>query len=51
MNENPDFPAAACAAYRSRRDALCDGLARIGWEVARPRATMFVWAAIPEPLP
>jgi len=35
--------------YRSRRDTLCDGLNRIGWEVARPRATMFVWAPVPEP--
>jgi alanine-synthesizing transaminase len=25
---------------------LCDGLARIGWDVPRPRATMFVWARI-----
>ncbi len=29
--------------------ALCDGLDRIGWHVERPRATMFVWAPIPEP--
>ena len=35
--------------YQSRRDALCDGLARIGWEVEPPRGTMFVWAPIPEP--
>ncbi len=35
--------------YRSRRDTLCDGLNRIGWEVPRPRATMFVWAPVPEP--
>jgi alanine-synthesizing transaminase len=35
-------------AYRHRRDALCDGLARIGWPVAHPPATMFVWAPIPE---
>jgi alanine-synthesizing transaminase len=36
-------------AYRSRRDALIEGLARAGWEVPPPRATMFVWAPIPEP--
>ncbi len=35
--------------YRTRRDVLCDGLIRAGWEVERPRATMFVWARIPEP--
>jgi len=33
--------------YRSRRDVVCDGLARIGWEVQKPRATMFVWAKVP----
>lgn len=36
------------AMYRSRRDVLCDGLTAAGWPVARPRATMFVWARLPE---
>jgi alanine-synthesizing transaminase len=49
MNEAPGFPAEVCEIYRSRRDALCDGLARIGWPVAKPKGTMFVWAPIPEP--
>ncbi|HAU13436.1 MAG: alanine transaminase [Pseudomonadales bacterium] len=35
--------------YQHRRDVLCDGLNAIGWQVERPRATMFVWAQIPEP--
>lgn len=34
--------------YQSRRDVLCDGLNNLGWEVERPKATMFVWAKIPE---
>jgi len=34
--------------YRSRRDVLCDGLNSIGWNVEKPKATMFVWAPIPE---
>lgn len=34
--------------YRSRRDVLCDGLNALGWAVERPKATMFVWAPIPE---
>ena len=34
--------------YRSRRDVLCDGLNAIGWKVDKPKATMFVWAPIPE---
>lgn len=35
--------------YLSRRNVLCDGLNSIGWEVQRPKATMFVWVPIPEP--
>ena len=35
--------------YQSRRDALCDGLRRIGWNPIVPRAGMFVWTEIPEP--
>lgn len=34
--------------YRHRRDALVDGLNRVGWKVEKPLATMFVWAPIPE---
>ena len=34
--------------YRGRRDVLCEGLAAAGWEVEKPKATMFVWARIPE---
>jgi alanine-synthesizing transaminase len=35
--------------YQGRRDVLLQGLRRIGWEAATPRAGMFVWAKIPEP--
>ncbi|HEY8216129.1 MAG TPA: aminotransferase class I/II-fold pyridoxal phosphate-dependent enzyme [Acidimicrobiia bacterium] len=49
MNEAPEFPRSVNATYRGRRDALVDGLARAGWEIARPRGTMFAWAPIPEP--
>ena len=34
--------------YCSRRDVLCEGLCAIGWEVEKPKATMFLWAPIPE---
>ncbi len=34
--------------YQRRRDVLCDGLNSLGWTVTKPRATMFVWAPIPE---
>ncbi|MBN2476958.1 MAG: aminotransferase class I/II-fold pyridoxal phosphate-dependent enzyme [Pirellulales bacterium] len=36
------------AVYQRRRDVLCQGLERLGWPIQRPRATMFVWAKIPE---
>ncbi len=34
--------------YQKRRDVLCDGLIAAGWPVEKPKATMFVWAQIPE---
>ncbi len=37
-----------CENYRRRRDVLVDGLNKAGWPVASPKATMFVWAQIPE---
>ncbi|MEY6433819.1 alanine transaminase [Thioalkalicoccus limnaeus] len=36
------------AQYERRRDVLCDGLNRCGWPVEKPKATMFVWAPIPD---
>ena len=36
------------AMYQRRRDVLCDGLSAAGWQVEKPKATMFVWARIPE---
>ena len=38
-----------CDTYRKRRDCLVSGLAKLNWHVELPKATMFVWAAIPEP--
>jgi alanine-synthesizing transaminase len=49
MNEAPDYPAEICSIYQSRRDHLCDGLNRIGWELTPPKGTMFVWSPLPEP--
>jgi len=43
-----DCVAEICEMYRKRRDVLCDGLNAIGWPVEKPKATMFVWAPIPE---
>lgn len=49
LNEAHDFPVEVCKTYESRRDALIDGLDRIGWSIPSPRGSMFVWAPIPEP--
>lgn len=35
--------------YLNRRNTLCEGLNSVGWQVTKPKATMFVWAPIPEP--
>ncbi|MCZ7589227.1 MAG: aminotransferase class I/II-fold pyridoxal phosphate-dependent enzyme [Gaiella sp.] len=49
MTDAPETPVKACEVYRSRRDALCEGLDRAGWSFPRPRGTMFAWAPLPEP--
>ncbi len=38
-----------CQTYQNRRDVLCKGLQQVGWSIEVPKATMFVWAPIPEP--
>jgi len=35
--------------YQKRRDVLCKGLREAGWDVDVPKASMYVWARIPEP--
>jgi alanine-synthesizing transaminase len=49
LNEAQDYPKHVNEIYQSRRDTLCEGLDRIGWQFPRPRGTMFAWAPIPEP--
>ena len=44
-----DCVAEICENYRRRRDVLVQGLNKLGWQVTLPKATMFVWAPIPEP--
>ncbi len=43
-----DCVAEICDMYRHRRDVLCDGLNAMGWTLQKPKATMFVWAPVPE---
>ncbi len=49
INEAADFPQEVCSIYQHRRDALIEGLDRIGWHIPKPSGSMFVWAPIPEP--
>jgi alanine-synthesizing transaminase len=49
MNEAVDYPDQLNRIYQSRRDALVDGLNRVGWPVTPPRGSMFIWAPIPDP--
>ena len=49
INDASDHPKEVNKIYQSRRDTLCDGLNRIGWNIEPPRGTMFAWAPIPEP--
>jgi alanine-synthesizing transaminase len=37
-----------CALYQRRRDVLVTGLTRAGWQVEKPRGSMFLWAPLPE---
>jgi alanine-synthesizing transaminase len=49
LREARERPTEVARIYQGRRDALCNGLQRVGWDVAPPPATMFVWARIPTP--
>ncbi len=49
LNEASDYPKEINDTYQARRNALCEGLERIGWHVEPPKGTMFVWAPVPEP--
>jgi alanine-synthesizing transaminase len=49
LNEDQSCVREIAEEYRKRRDALVNGLKRVGWEIEKPKATMFVWAEIPEP--
>lgn len=48
MRELDADVAAQAKIYERRRDVLCEGLERLGWDVVRPKASMFVWQKIPE---
>ena len=49
LNEDQECVRDTVEIYRKRRDALVNGLKRVGWEIEKPKGTMFVWGEIPEP--
>lgn len=48
IRELDAYVTAQAKVYERRRNVLCDALERIGWDVVRPKASMFVWQKIPE---
>jgi alanine-synthesizing transaminase len=48
LNHDQDCVRETVEIYRKRRDTLINGLKRIGWEIEKPKGTMFVWAEIPK---
>ena len=48
LNGPQDCVKKICHIYRERRNLMCESLAGIGWDVPKPKATMFLWAKIPE---
>jgi alanine-synthesizing transaminase len=48
LNEDQRCVHETAEVYRKRRDTLINGLKRVGWEIEKPKGTMFVWAEIPK---
>ncbi len=47
LKSDPEKVKKQCIEYQKRRDTLCNGLRRIGWDIPDSKGTMFVWAPIP----
>ena len=50
LNGPQDCVKEICSVYESRRNVLIDSFGKAGWNIQKPKATMFVWARIPEHL-
>ena len=48
LRETEEAVLAQSRIYQSRRDVLCEGLSRLGWDFETPKAGMFVWARFPQ---
>lgn len=49
LKSSQDCVSETVQTYQKRRDFMVSGLAKIGWQVPNPKATMYLWAEIPEP--
>lgn len=47
LNDGLDFCSMIALEYKKRRDTLIDGFNEIGWQINKPKATMFIWAKVP----
>lgn len=48
LTGSQDCVAEVCKVYQKRRDIMVEGLNKIGWKVNKPKATMYLWAPIPD---
>ncbi len=48
LNGPQDCVHEICETYRKRRDVMVESFTKAGWPIEKPKATMFVWARIPE---
>ena len=48
LNGPQDCVKEVCNTYQKRRDVMVDSFNKAGWQIEKPKATMFVWARIPE---
>jgi alanine-synthesizing transaminase len=48
LNESQECVKEICERYRKRRDVMVECMRKADWDTEKPKATMFVWARIPE---
>jgi aspartate/methionine/tyrosine aminotransferase len=48
LKSSQDCVKELCKVYQKRRDFMCDGMNRMGWAIEKPKATMYLWAKLPE---
>lgn len=48
LTSSQDCVTEVCKIYQKRRDMMVEGLNKLGWKVNHPKATMYLWAPVPE---